>query len=225
MKFTITDFREMFPDDDACLDAIMHIRYGEFKECPKCGKETKFHRVKKRTCYECQWCGYQIYPTKGTVFEKSTTPLSLWFYAIYLMTATRSGVSAKEIQRQLGVTYKCAWRIAHQIRSLMGSDPLDKLSGVIEMDETYIGGKPRHPKIDNKRKRIGRGTSKTPVIGMAERKGKVRASAQLDRAINQERMHMLAKGNIDLEKSTVITDEYGAYKKFSTLVEHKTVDH
>ncbi|MFB0564699.1 MAG: transposase, partial [Candidatus Aminicenantaceae bacterium] len=106
MKFTIDEFRKMYPDDDACLDKIFSLRYGNLKVCPQCKKQTKFHRVKKRTCYECQWCGYQLYPTKNTIFEKTTTPLHLWFYAIYLMTATRSGVSAKEIERQLGVTYK-----------------------------------------------------------------------------------------------------------------------
>src|SRR5947209_8504964 len=115
MKFTITDFRNKYPTNDACLDEIMRLRFGDSIECPQCKGKAKFHRVKSRKCYECQWCGYQIHPTKGTPFEHSPTPLSHWFYAIYLMTATRSGVSAKELERQLGVTYKCAWRMAMQI--------------------------------------------------------------------------------------------------------------
>lgn len=116
MKFTITDFRKRFPDDDSCLEEVMNLRYADLEHCPECEKTAKFHRVRNRRCYECQWCGYQIYPTKGTIFEKTTTPLSDWFYVIYLMTATRSGVSAKEVERQLGVTYKTAWRMCHQIR-------------------------------------------------------------------------------------------------------------
>lgn len=157
----------MFPNDDVCLDTIMHLRYGDTKICPKCGKETKFHRVKNRRCYECQWCAFQVYPTKDTIFEKSTTPLTHWFYAIYLMTATRSGVSAKEIERQLGVTYKCAWRMAHQIRSLMGNDKIPPLFGDVEIDDTYVGGK-------GKGKR-GRGAEKKSIVlGMVEREGNMK---------------------------------------------------
>ena len=202
MEFTITDFRKMFPDNDACLEAIMHIRYGKLKHCPNCKKETKFHRVKKRTCYECQWCGYQIYPMKGTIFEKSVTPLSLWFYAIYLMTATRSGVSAKELQRQLGVTYKTAWRIAHQIRSLMGSDFNSKLSGKVEIDDTYVGGK-------GKGKR-GRGADiKTPVLGILERKGDVKGHVIRD--VKKKTVMPLIKADV-LPGSHVNTDEYQSYR-------------
>jgi len=202
MKFTIDHFREMFPDDNACLDAIMYIRYGKLKKCPKCKKETKFHRVKKRTCYECQWCGYQLYPMKGTILEKSTTPLHLWFYAIYLMTATRSGVSAKEFQRQLGVTYKCAWRIAHQIRSLMGDEETPRFSGKVEIDDTYMGGK-------RKGKR-GRGAGgKTPVLGMIERKGSVKG--QVIKDVKKKTVTPIIKAS--LEKGAVVsTDEFLSYR-------------
>jgi hypothetical protein len=168
MKFTIKDFRNRYPDNDSCLEAIMQLRYGSVKVCPDCERDTKFHRVKGRRCYECQWCGSQVYPTKGTIFEKTTTPLSDWFYVIYLMTASRHGVPAKEIERQLGVTYKCAWRMCHQIRLLMGSGSQDKLNGHVEVDETYNGGV-------RKGKR-GRGAEgKTPVFGMVERNGEIMA--------------------------------------------------
>ena len=168
MKFTINDFRKKYPDSDSCLDEVMKLRYGSQTDCPDCGKATKFHRVRNRRCYECQWCGFQVYPTKGTVFEKTTTPLSDWFYVIYLMTATRSGVSAKEVERQLGVTYKCAWRMCHQIRLLMGDKNPDKLGGHVEIDETYIGGV-------RKGKR-GRGAAgKSIVLGMVERDGNIKA--------------------------------------------------
>jgi len=168
VKFTISDFRKKFPNDNACLDEVFRLRHSDMKICPECEKETKFHRVKNRRCYECQWCGRQVYPTKGTIFEKSTTPLTHWFYAMYLMTATRSGVSAKELERQLGVTYKCAWRMAHQIRKLMGNGTNEKLTGTVEIDDTYIGGK-------RKGKR-GRGAEgKTIIFGMVERKGNLKA--------------------------------------------------
>lgn len=168
MKFTVNDFRKRYPDDDSCLHELMGHRYGHHTTCSECGKKSRFHRVKGRRCYECQWCGHQVYPTKGTVFEKSTTPLSDWFYIIYLMTATRSGVSAKEVERQLGVTYKTAWRMCHQIRKLMSDNSTDKLSGHVEIDETYVDGR-------RKGQRERGIPHKTPVLGMVERVGKVNA--------------------------------------------------
>lgn len=204
MKFTIKDFRKRFADDDACLDEIMKLCYGGLQVCPDCEKETKFHRVKgvrNRRCYTCQWCGHQIHPTKGTVFEKTTTPLSDWFYVIYLMTATRSGVSAKEIQRQLGVTYKCAWRMCHQIRLLMGGKIPLKLSGHVEIDETYIGGKREGTR--------GRGAEgKTPVLGMVERDGSIKGLPIKDVKTKTIIPHI--KQTVE-EGSRISTDELRSY--------------
>jgi transposase len=203
MKFTIRDFRNRFPDDNACLKEVMRLRYSTLQKCPDCDKPAKFHRVNKRRCFECQWCGYQIYPTQGTVFEKTTTPLHMWFYAIYLMTATRSGVSAKEIERQLGVTYKTAWRMAHQIRKLMGGND-GKLDGIIEADETYIGGK-----RSGKRGRGAEG--KTPVVGVLQRDGGgIRAKAAEDvkaKTVIPNIVENVEKG------SMICTDELGSYNR------------
>jgi transposase-like protein len=142
MKFTIQDFKKRFPNDDACLEELMQLSYGAVTDCPECQKKTKFHRVRARRSYECQWCGYQVYPTAGTPFEKTTTPLTQWFYVLYLMSATRSGVAAKEVERQLGVTYKTAWRMCHQIRKLMADD-----GGDVKVDQTHIGGKQRESRV------------------------------------------------------------------------------
>ena len=109
-----------YPDDDACLRAIFARKFGETKHCPSCGVESKLVKIEGRRAFACQE-GCHIYPCAGTVFEKSRTKLTLWFHAMYLMTATRNGVSAKELQRQLGVTYKCAHRMGHQIRELMAA--------------------------------------------------------------------------------------------------------
>jgi transposase-like protein len=202
MKFTIDQFRKIYPDDNACLDKIFSLRYGNFKKCPECEKETNFYRVKNRRCYECQWCGYQLYPTKNTIFEKTTTPLHLWFYAIYLMTATRSGVSAKEIERQLGVTYKCAWRIAHQIRELMGKEGSVKLSGWVEIDDTYIGGKAKGKR--------GRGAEKkTAVLGMIEREGDVKGAVIPN--MKKKTVVPIIKDNV-LIGAMINTDEFLSYR-------------
>ena len=137
IKFTIKDFKKRFPNDDACLAELMKDRYGSVSICTDCNKETTFHRVKNRRCYECQWCGFQIHPTANTIFHKSRTPLTDWFYIMYLMTATRSGVSAKEVERQLGVTYKTAWRMCHQIRKAMSDNPTLKGEYVNEFAFRY----------------------------------------------------------------------------------------
>lgn len=135
-NITIKQFFEKFPSDEACLDHIMTVRYGKTNHCDKCDKETRYSRVSSQRAYACQWCGHHLYPCVGTPFEKSRTPLQLWFYVIYLFTATRSGVSAKELERRLGVTYKTAWRMAKEIRRHMGNvDGDDSLSGVVEIDE------------------------------------------------------------------------------------------
>ena len=126
----IQEFFKQFPNDESCLNHLMKARYGLSGNCIKCKKETKYHRVSSQKAYVCQWCGHHIYPMAGTIFQDSSTSLQLWFYAIYLFTTTRSGVSAKELQRQLGVTYKCAWRMGHQIRKHMsevdGNEPLKR---------------------------------------------------------------------------------------------------
>ena len=129
---TVQEFFQKFPDDDTCLDHVMNTRYGNPLDCPKCGKHGKFHRLRKEPAYACQWCGHRIYPMVGTPFERTRTPLQKWFYAMYLFTTSRHGVPAKELQRQLGVTYKTAWRMGHEIRKYMGAvdgdGPLDGLS-------------------------------------------------------------------------------------------------
>ena len=115
-KFTFKQFQAQFPNDDACLDAILERRYGRAEVCPQCGVIGKLTKIAGRRAYACKE-GCHTYPCVGTIFEHSSTQLTLWFHAMYLMTATRNGVSAKELQRQLGVTYKCAWRIGHQLRA------------------------------------------------------------------------------------------------------------
>jgi len=141
---TINEFMAQFPDDDSCLDYLMRLRYGDKIECPKCGKTGKFHRIRRHPAYECAWCGFEIFPMVGTIFHRSHTPLQKWFYAMYLFTTSRHGVPAKELQRQLGVSYPTALRMGHEIRKHMGKvDGDDGLSGIVEADETYIGGKPR----------------------------------------------------------------------------------
>ena len=214
----VQDFFRQFPDDDACLHYLMLEYYGETLDCPSCGKHGKFHRVKKHPYYECAWCAHHIHPMAGTIFHRSHTSLQKWFFAIYLFTTTRHGVAAKELQRQLSVTYKTAWRMAHQIRKLMadadGEYPLD---GTVEVDETYVGGK----RSGGKR---GRGApGKTVVFGMLERDGDVMTKIVPD--VRKKTLQPIIEENV-VAGSAVHTDELKSYGGLGKAgYDHETVNH
>jgi transposase len=226
LRYSMRDFMNEFPTDSACLEYVKEQRFpGGITQCKTCGVERKHHRVGNRTAYACDHCGNHIYPLAGTIFHKSPTPLRLWFYAMYLMGSTRCGISAKQIQRETGVTYKTAWRMFKQIRSLLGSD--DQLAGKVEMDETYMGGV--------RKGRVGRPMrgdyKKTPVIGIVERGGNVVAKvvSEVDTYI----LTGMAKKHI-APGSTVYTDEFSGYRRLGFLRDsddkplafvHKTVKH
>src|ERR1700733_3329294 len=139
-KYTIEQFRKDYPNDDACLHKIYELRYKNLV-CPKCDSDEAFTRVKNRRSYQCPCCGFQIYPTADTVFHKSRIPLTHWFYLIFLQTTTRNGVAAKEVERQLSVCYETALRMCHQVKKLMANQKIAKLTGIVEIDESYVGQK------------------------------------------------------------------------------------
>ena len=148
----IREFQKRFPDEDSCLNHLMRTRYGERFTCMGCLKEATYYRVKARRCFTCEHCGYQVYPTAGTPFEKTRTSLRDWFYVMFLFCTTRNGVAAKEVERQLGVTYKTAWRMCRLIRLYMGyvdgDAPVGGPGKIVEADETFIGGVDREPNPD-----------------------------------------------------------------------------
>lgn len=210
LRYTVKTFNEEFPTDDACLAHIAEDRFpGGVSKCDKCGVGRKHHRVSGRTAYACDYCGSHIYPLAGTIFEKSTTSLRTWFYAMYLMTSTRCGISAKQIQRETGVTYKTAWRIFRQIRTLMSED-LQLEGPAVEMDETYYGGvsKGHHgrPMRGDKQK--------TPIVGIVERKGRVVAKTVphvgSDQLLGMVREHIIPE-------SMIYTDELRSYGGIEAL--------
>src|SRR5919106_1955992 len=147
---SLVEFMREYPDDAACLDALWRERFapdGHHTHCPRCDRERKFHRTRTRASYTCDTCGLHVHPMKGTLFEKSTTSLHLWFYAIYLVASTRCGISAKQLERELGVTYKTAHRMMKRIRTELMNDEGDgPLSGDVEVDETSVRGRYRGPK-------------------------------------------------------------------------------
>jgi transposase-like protein len=217
LRYTINDFNAQFPDNDACLEHLKEQRFpGGITYCEKCQVERKHHRVTGRPAYACGHCGTMISPMAETIFAKSSTSLHLWYYAMYLMASTRCGISAKQIQRETGVTYKTAWRMFRQIRSLLSEDSDTKLEGDrVEVDEMFVGGKRKGGSG-----RFLRGDrSKTAVLGMVERKGRVIAKTIPD--LTAETLC----GNVRefvLPDSTVFTDEFASY---NTLREGRRYKH
>jgi transposase-like protein len=214
MRYTIDQFNEQFPDDRACLDFIFTTRYPDGGKC-KCGKSNCFHPVQKRRSYACAWCAAQIYPTAGTIFHKSETSLKKWFFAMFLMSNSKNGVAAMELQRQIGVTYKTAHRMGHKIRQLMQTGG-GMLSGIVEADETYIGG--IRPGIR------GRGAlGKTPVVGVLERGGNVQAKV----SDNVKTTTVLPNILANVQKgATVCTNELWSYNPLTKAgYNHKRVGH
>jgi transposase-like protein len=210
-KYTLNQFNTEFPDADACLEAVKEMRFpGGITTCDKCKVERKHHRVTGRTAYACDYCGSHIYPLAGTIFEKSTTDLKMWFHAMYQMGSTKCGISAKQIQRETGVTYKTAWRMFKQIRSLM-SDEISLEGSTVEMDETYTGGQRHGIRKDGKRA-SGRPPANDPkkraIVGMVERGGRVVAKATDD--VKQATLHGLVKEYV-LPETIIYTDEYKGY--------------
>jgi transposase len=205
---TYTRFMELFPSHDACLDYLKERFHPDGSECPGCGKTTKFHRLKSRAAYSCQYCGHQVYPTAGTIFHKSTTNLQMWFWAIYLMSSTRCGISAKQLEREIGVSYPTAHRMFKQIRTLLSQDEdSEPLKGEVEVDESGYGGKPRAYETRNRRGFIRR--SNRPTIWAAvERGGRVRTQIVKSRALID------IEGPIHkyvLPSSMIFTDEWKGY--------------
>ncbi|MGA8763211.1 MAG: IS1595 family transposase [Candidatus Sulfotelmatobacter sp.] len=222
LRYGIDQFRKDFPNDDVCLEQIKEQRFpGGMAVCQHCEGPRKHYRVKGRTAYACANCGNHIYPLAGTIFEKSTTSLHLWFYAMYLMGSTRCGISAKQIQRETNVTYKTAWRMFHQIRKLMAEDL--RLKGPVEMDEMYHGGR---RKRDSGRMLTGDRGKHAMVTGIVERKGRI--VARVTPEITMASTNALVKEYV-LPDSTIFTDDASAYRQLPRIpgagYEHKRINH
>jgi len=218
LPYTLKDFQRQFPDDATCLEWLKNYLYPDGIFCDACQAITKHHRVASRPSYSCDHCGHHVHPTADTIFHKSPTPLTTWFYAVYLMAQTRCGISAKQIQRETGVTYKTAWRMFKQIRSMLTdekSGPIGGKNSKVEMDETYYGSRSEGTR--------GRGTKKTPVVGMVQRRGQVRAFVAAD--VKADTLRGFIKQHV-LPKSTVFTDTFRSYNGLDARgYTHERINH
>jgi transposase-like protein len=235
---TITEFNKKFPTEEAAIDYFLQVRYHGLLTCPRCGSLVKVYRVRKRAkVCSCKACDTSFSPFAGTIFEKSRTDMRAWFYAIHLMLNTRKGVSACQLERELGVTYKTAWRMLHLIREAMGNEDMVKaFKSFVEIDETYIGGRPRKtnvvldaagkvvPPSEAEKVKRGRGTKKTPVVGVKERKSKkVYAQVALP---NEEGKKLSGKQLLAVldkvceDETTVASDDFRGYN----ILDHGTAN-
>lgn len=230
-RYSLMEFMREFPDDEACLRWLWQTRHAVDEEgkrafCPKCELDRPFHRVSGRPAWDCDYCGYHLHPTAGTIFHKSSTSLQLWFYAMFLVSQTRCGISAKQLEREIGVTYKTAWRMLNKIRNqLMDEEDDEPLSGEVEMDETAYGGKPRAS--DNLSNPVTRAQwvneTKTSVFAMVERRGRVRAMVVPDRT--GPTLHGAALEHV-LPESMIFTDEWPLYKGLGKhFAGHRRIKH
>jgi transposase len=230
----LLEFMREFPDDEACLQYVWRERFsedGEHAECSRCEATRTFKRYPtkdKRPAWYCQTCGFRIHPLKGTIFEKSSTSLQLWFYAMYLITSTRCGISAKHLERELGVRYKTAWRMFNKIRNQVVTQDEAPLSGAVEVDETFVGGKPRQSDRV-RRAKLGWNAQtdywerKAVVFGAVERGGRIRAEVVPDSRLST----ILPKAQTYiLPGSMVFTDEYFAYNRLGKKgYTHRRIKH
>jgi transposase len=220
LRYGVKDFERQFPNDLACLEYLKERRWPNgMAQCAKCKTERKHHHIVGRTAYSCDYCGTQIYPLVGTIFEKTSTSLKTWFYAMYLMGSTRCGISAKQIQRETGVTYKTAWRIFHQIRTLLSEGDLQLEGPTVEMDETFYGGKRKY-----EAGRLMRGDKRgTPVVGIVQRNGK--AVARVTKNVTAHTLLGLAQKHVT-PGSLIYTDEAKTYHRLPQIgFRHLTINH
>ena len=230
-RYSLEEFAAEYPDDEACLVALWRERHspdGEHAYCPSpsCKRERTFRRYEtsqQRQSWTCTSCGTHLHPTAGTIFHKSSTSLRQWFYCMYLMTSTRCGISAKQVERELGCAYKTALRMMRLIRTeLMEENDDTPLEGDVEADETYVGGKTHHYP---RRSMAEQSARKVPVLAMVERGGKVRAEVMpTSGSVSRPEMEPVLLENVK-PGATLYTDESPLYVNMHRLYEHHTINH
>lgn len=222
----IVSIYETFPTNDDCIAHIEKVRWGNTSKCPYCKSDNSTPMPKERR-YHCNNCNTSYSVTVGTIFHHTHLPLQKWFLAISIILNAKKGISARQLGRDLNANKDTAWRMAMKIRNAMTQHAQrELLTGIVEADETFIGGKPRKgntPKgSGNKR---GRGTKKTPVVGLAERNGKVKAQVFRNKSLNIKNLNALVRRNVNINNATLYTDEYKGYLGIKKFMPHETVDH
>ncbi len=220
---------QLFPTQDACIEYLEKVRWGGKPVCPYCGESrSSTMMTEDRHRHHCNACNKSFKVTVDTILHGTHLPLQKWFLAMVLILNAKKGLSALQLSRDLDVNKNTAWRMGMMIRKAMMSNQAELLSGIVEMDETYVGGKPRkgndgNSDDENKPKR-GRGTKKIAVVGMVERNGKVKAASAKGK-LTSKNLSELVRESVDVDASVLITDEYRGYRKILEFMEHLTINH
>jgi transposase-like protein len=221
----IIEVYEKFPTEKDCINHLEGVRWSGTPKCTYCGS-AKVTPVPHEMRYHCNNCNTAFSVTVGTIFHHTHLPLQKWFLAISLVLNAKKGISARQLARDLQVNKDTAWRMGMKVRQAMTQKgQRELLTGVVEMDETYIGGKPRKGSGNSEPSKRGRGTKKTPVVGMIERGGKIRAKAVRKDKLNAKSLKALVRNNIDTHNSMLITDEYAGYVGIKQMMPHRIVNH
>jgi transposase-like protein len=225
----IINIIKQFPTQESCVNYLEQKRWNGKPICFYCNSENTNHLVKENR-HHCNGCRKSFSVTVGTIFHDSRLPLQKWFLAIALMLNAKKGISSRQLARDLELPVKTAWSMNHRIRKAMKQDN-GLLSGIVEMDETYVGGKPRKEakkkddNDDDKGNPRGRATKKECVVGMIERNGKVKASNVNKGSLKAKDLKELVRVNIDLENTTLMTDEYRGYMTMHRIISHLQINH
>ncbi|MGR3293769.1 MAG: IS1595 family transposase [Candidatus Scalindua sp.] len=215
-EINLVELIDQYHSEDECRTLLEELRWPDGVVCPRCSSKS-ISKIQDRYQYDCNSCRYQFSVKAGTIFHDSHLPLWKWFLTIYMMVESKKGISANQIKRTIGVSYKTAWYLCHRIRKAMTEMRPEHLRGTVEVDETWIGGKHKGPR--------GRGAKgKTIVVGAVERNGKVRLEV-IEKA-NRKNLHGFIKEYTAPDTETIVTDEWSAYRgKQDHDTEHKTVNH
>lgn len=214
-KYGIRELQEEFPNDDTCLEYLFDTLHT--RDC-SCGG--RYGRVSGRKQFQCSKCRYQIAPMAGTLFEKSSSPLTLWFHAIFIFSNAKSGISAKEMERQLNVTYKTAWRMLKLIRASLKQDTRP-LNGIVEMDEAFFGGRGDGGKYNKNYKQVM--AEKAKVIGAVERGGEMRVKKVPN--LTADTIGGFLADNVQEQGTCLMTDESNRYDNVAVGYDRHTVNH
>jgi len=219
----IVSVYETFLTNDDCIKHLERVRWGNKPVCPYCNSDNT-RPLPNTKRHQCRTCKTSFSVTVRTIFHRTHLPLQKWFLAVAIILNAKKGISARQLARDLQVNKDTAWRMGMKIREAMSERwQRQLLTGIVEADETYIGGKPRKGSGPHKR---GRGTRKTPVVGLVERdKGKVKAEVFKHKRLTARNLKSLVRKNVDMKNTTLMTDEYKGYIGMSRLLPHKVVDH
>lgn len=213
---------EQFGSEDKCHAYLEELRWPEGVTCPRC-ESKKISRIAERRQFECSDCRYQFSVRVGTVLQDSKLPLWKWFLAIYMMCESKKGISANQLHRMLGGSYKTAWFLCHRIRAAMKDEGADLLTGIVEADETYVGGKLGGFSSKKEAARHRR-DNKTVVLGAVQRDGEVRLRVAPD--ATRESIHGFLKDVVADEAEAIYTDSHHSYRGIGDHnTRHEFVDH